>query len=136
MSLLRGLFRKSQVVPVLRIMGPIDNMTAFWLDKDLELVRRNRGLACLAVVIDSQGGSGVQADLIAEKLRATARELHVPLYAFVTGKALAAAALPLFAADKTFCSRSSLLGKFHASTFAFALTEDFGLKRWVTPTEG
>lgn len=136
MSLLRGLFRKTKVIPVLRIDGPIDNMTTFWLDKDLDMIRSNRGLACLAVVVDSQGGSGVQADVIAEKLRAVCNEQQVPLYTFVAGKALAAAALPLFAADKTFCSSSSLVGKFHASTFAFALTEDFGVKRWVSPTEG
>lgn len=136
MSLLRGLFRKSRVVPVLSVSGPIDNMTTFWLEKDLELITRNRGIVCLAVVVDSQGGSGVQADIIAERLRAVCEQQQVPLYAFVGSKALSAAALPLFAADRTFCQRSSLLGKFHASTFAFALTQDFGLKRWVSPTEG
>lgn len=136
MSLLRGLFKKSKVIPVLRISGAIDNMTTFWLDKDLELIKRNGGLACLAVVVDSQGGSGVQADIIAEKLRALCELKGVPLYSFVDGKALSAAALPFFAGTKTVCNKTSLIGKFHASTFAFALTEDFGLKRWVSPTEG
>ena len=136
MSLLRRLWKQKGVIPIVRISGAIDNLTAHNLDKDLTEFGRIRNLDALAIILDSQGGSGMQCDVVAERLRTFCDEKNIKLYAFVETRAFSAAALPFFVADRRVCHRGSLIGRFTASTFALGLVENFGAKRFVTESEG
>ena len=71
----RWLFKP--VIPIIRIKG-IDPDTTANITRSLQKINPNISKG-LALVIDSTGGSAVQAQIISEKIKSYCHEHHLPL---------------------------------------------------------
>jgi serine protease SohB len=127
--------RRRPVVSVLRLAGPIGavgplrrGLTLAGLATDLERAFSAPRLTCVALAINSPGGSPVQASLIFKRIRALAEEKDVPVMAFAEDVAASAGYWLALAADEIFADESSLVGSIGVVTAGLGFPEL--LKRW------
>ena len=109
--------RARPVVAVLRIDGPLmpaerlrGGLSFEALRPRIEAAFRMPGLKAVAVVVNSPGGTPVQAALIMRHLRRLATRHHVPILAFVEDVAASGGYLVTLAADEIFAHPASLVG--------------------------
>lgn len=134
MSWFRSLRRPN--VAVFKLQGPLDNTKVHFLHKAIENLDWMRNVKAVACVIESNGGSGVQADLMTKILRDYCDKKAIPLYSFAETECLGGAMIPLLSADKVFAQKYAILGRLTAGTSVISSTETYGIKRWTAPTEG
>ncbi len=125
---------KAPVVPVLRLSGVISaeaspfrgRLSMAGLAGAIERACRIRGLAAVALQINSPGGSPVQSALIAGRIRTRARERDVPVFAFVEDVAASGGYWLACAADEIYADRSSIVGSIGTISAGFGFSEAIG----------
>ncbi len=129
------------VVAVIRLNGVIGaagplrgGMTLAGLEKRLDQAFKMKNLEAVALAINSPGGSPVQSDLIAKRIRDLAAEKSVPVYAFCEDVAASGGYWLACAADHIYAQESSIIGSIGviSSGFGFpAVLERLGIERRV-----
>ncbi len=139
----RRWFRRRPQVSVLRLYGVIgppagglrpSRLNLAGLAGSIEAAFRPKGLAAVALAINSPGGSPMQSAAIADRIRQLAAEKNVPVFAFAEDVAASGGYWIACAADEIYADRSSILGSIGviASGFgAVGLLERLGLERRV-----
>lgn len=129
------------VVAIIRLNGVIGaagplrgGMTLAGLEKRLDQAFKLKNLEAVALIINSPGGSPVQSDLIARRIRDLAAEKSVPVYAFCEDVAASGGYWLACAADHIYAQESSIIGSIGviSSGFGFpAVLERLGIERRV-----
>lgn len=129
------------VVGVLRLAGPIGSvgrlrggLTLASLDAAIERAFKLPRLCCVALSINSPGGSPVQSDLIARRIRDLAEEKNIPVLAFCEDVAASGGYWLACAADQIYVRESSIIGSIGviAAGFGFPdLLQRIGVERRV-----
>ena len=122
---------KPPIVAVIRLTGMISptpqafrsNLNLAGLVQQIERAGHTRGVRAIALQVNSPGGSPVQSELIAKRLRAVARESDLPLFAFVEDIAASGGYWLACAADEIYAERSSLIGSIGVVSSGFGFTE-------------
>ncbi|TNE59198.1 MAG: S49 family peptidase [Alphaproteobacteria bacterium] len=88
----------------------------------------------VALLINSPGGSPVQANLIHKRVRALSEEKKIPVYAFCEDVAASGGYMLALAADEIFADTSSVIGSIGVISAGFGFTkaiEKLGVERRV-----
>lgn len=109
--------KKNQVVAVLHLNGVIGKVgvlkTGLTIEGLNDLIERAfllKNLVAVCVTINSPGGSPVQADLIAKRIRSLAKEKKIPVYSFIEDVAASGGYWLACIGDKIYASKSSIIG--------------------------
>jgi signal peptide peptidase SppA len=140
----RVLGRRGPVVNVLKLAGVIGRaglgrgvgLTLESQERAIERAFRGR-LAAVALAINSPGGSPVQSDLIARRIREAAEKRKVPVIAFAEDIAASGGYWLACAADEIYAAPSSLVGSIGviSSGFGFpVMLQRMGAERRVHTT--
>lgn len=129
------------VVSVLRLAGVIGKvgpgrggMTLEGLNESIEDAFNKPNLEAVCLAINSPGGSPVQSELIASRIRALAKEKSVPVYGFVEDVAASGGYWLACAADEIYASKSSIIGSIGVISAGFGFSEaikKMGIERRV-----
>jgi signal peptide peptidase SppA len=125
------LWRRGPVVSVLRFEGvimPRLRRGAISLTSHaaaIERAFRLPGLAAVALVINSPGGSAAQSALISRRIRRLAAEKQVPVFAFAEDVAASGGYWLALAADEIFGAETSIFGS------VGVVAQSFGLDRLI-----
>ncbi|MGH6947720.1 MAG: S49 family peptidase [Kiloniellales bacterium] len=135
------LFRRAPLVTLLRLggvigaLGPLrSGLTLANLAEPIERAFKPSRLAAVALVVNSPGGSPVQSDLIAQRIRDLAEEKKVPVYAFCEDVAASGGYWLASAADEILARETSIVGSIGVVSAGFgfpALLERVGVERRV-----
>jgi signal peptide peptidase SppA len=120
-------------VAVLRLAGVIGplgplrgGLSGHELAAPIERAFAGRGLAAVALVINSPGGSPVQSALIQQRIRALAEERAIPVLAFVEDVAASGGYWLALAADEIFVDPSSIVGSIGVISAGFGFDQAIG----------
>ncbi len=109
--------KNSQTIAVLHLSGVIGKVTALKTGLTLEtlndLIERafaTKNLVAVCLTINSPGGSPVQSELIAKRIRSLSEEKKVPVYSFIEDVAASGGYWLACAGNKIFASKSSIIG--------------------------
>jgi serine protease SohB len=138
----RAFRRPGPVVNVLRLAGVIGRrgplrgggLTLDGLDRAIARAFRGRGLAAVALAINSPGGAPVQCGLIARRIREAADKRKVPVIAFAEDVAASGGYWLALAADEIYADTASIVGSIGVISAGFgfpALLERYGIERRV-----
>jgi len=129
------------VVAVVRMSGVIGEvgpgrkgLSLHSLTKSLENAFKVDDVKAVALALNSPGGSPVQSDLIAARLKALSKEKEVPVIAFAEDVAASGGYWIACAADEIYASKSSIIGSIGVISAGFGATElleKIGLERRV-----
>jgi len=124
------------LVPIIRLEGDIDTRSALLVSRGLKKIKPDRSKA-LGLVINSNGGSPVQTELIMNKIKAYCHEHHLPLYTFAEDQAVSAGYWMLSAGDKVYADKSSTVGCIganvsHLGVKKFFEERDIEVRTWVS----
>jgi signal peptide peptidase SppA len=128
--LIGRLFDKDPKVTVVRFSGIISDMSRkpsisyARHVKALEKAFARPGVAAVALVINSPGGSPAQSSLIGALIRQLAMEKSLPVYAFVEDVAASGGYWLACAADEIYAQESSIVGSIGVISGGFGF-EDF-----------
>lgn len=118
------------IVPVLRLTGAIgrfgpirSGMTLEQLAPTIERAFRRKGIAAVALEINSPGGSPVQSSLIARRIRDLADEKKVPVLAFVEDVAASGGYWLACAADEIIAHPSAIVGSIGVRSDGFGFVD-------------
>ncbi len=139
---IRDLFRRTPVVPVVRLSGVIASggflgSRSLSIESVAPLLARafsQRGAKAVALVLNSPGGSPVQSALIATRIRLLAAEKKLPVIAFVEDVAASGGYWLACAADEIFVDPSSIVGSIGVISAGFGfqdLIARYGVERRV-----
>ena len=110
-------FRKSQNVSSISLSGIIapnmgrrKGLNLYELDKVIEQAFSVKNLKAVALQINSPGGSPVQSEMIAKRIRDLSEEKNIPVLAFVEDVAASGGYWLACAADEIFASKASIIG--------------------------
>lgn len=133
--------REGSRVAVLRLSGAIGAVSPFraglsigGLASSLERAFATPGIAAVALVINSPGGSPAQSHLIHQRIRALASEKKLPVLAFVEDVAASGGYMIACAADEIIADPMSLVGSIGVVSAGFGfdrLIERIGIDRRV-----
>jgi signal peptide peptidase SppA len=134
-------FRRSPVVPVLRLSGPIGMVTPLRpglalasLAGPIEKAFSLSKLPTVAVSINSPGGSPVQSHLIFSRIRQLAAEKEKRVYVFCEDVAASGGYFLALAGDEIYADPSSIVGSIGVISAGFGLDkfiDRFGIERRV-----
>ena len=141
-SLLVRLFGlRHPVVHVVRLNGTIGAgsplrpaLTLAALNDTLEAALARKGLAAVALVINSPGGSAVQSALIHHRIRQLAVHHRVPVIAFCEDVAASGGYMLAVAADEIYADVSTIVGSIGVISAGFGFVEamrKLGIERRV-----
>lgn len=124
-------------VAVLRLQGPIGmggrrGLSMERLAAPLERAFSMSGIAAVALIVNSPGGSAAQSALIGARIRALAEEKKVPVYAYVEDVAASGGYWIACAADEIVADANSIVGSIGviAASFGFEdLMRRVGVRR-------
>ena len=129
------------VVSVLRLAGVIGKvgpgrggMTLEGVNDSIEAAFNKSNLEAVCLAINSPGGSPVQSELIAGRIRALAKEKSIPVYGFVEDVAASGGYWLACAADEIYASKSSIIGSIGVISAGFGFSEaikKMGIERRV-----
>ena len=129
------------VVGVIRLAGVIGDMAPFRggltlarLENDIERAFKLPRLKAVALLINSPGGSPVQSDLIAQRIRDWSREKEVPVLAFCEDVAASGGYWLACAGDEVFVNEASIVGSIGVISSGFGLADfiaRYGIERRV-----
>jgi len=139
-----GLSQKP-VIAVLRLNGVIGKGTGVRsslnldnLNEIIEKAFKIPRLTAICLSINSPGGSAVQSELIAKRIRLLAQENKIPIYSFIEDVAASGGYWLACCGDKIYASKSSIIGSIGviSSSFGFQnAIERLGVERRIY-TEG
>lgn len=134
-------FSRKQIVPVLRLSGPIGMVSPLRPGLSLtalaEAIERAFGMSKLpsvAIVINSPGGSAVQSSLIFRRIRQLAEEHEKRVYVFCEDVAASGGYYLAVAGDEIYADASSIVGSIGVIFASFGLDkaiEKLGIERRV-----
>lgn len=140
-TLLSPIRGKTPIVSVVRLSGVIRTGSRFspglslgGLEDPLSAAFGNKRAKAVALLINSPGGSPVQSDLIAIRIRALAKENKKPVVAFVEDVAASGGYWLALAADEIFANPSSIIGSIGVISAGFGFQdaiEKIGIERRV-----
>ncbi len=138
---LRRLSSRKPVVPVLRLNGAIgqggalrSGLTASALAEPIRRAFETPGARAVALAVNSPGGSPVQSELIASRIRQYAQEKDLKVYVFCEDVAASGGYWLACAGDEIYASRASIVGSIGvvAAGFGFQdLIQRYGVERRV-----
>jgi len=144
LNFFRILKKKKKVVSVLRLKGAIGpalggfsrgaGLSFESIKKDIDKAFAVSGLKAVALVINSSGGSPVQAELIHNYIRRSSKKKEIPVYTFVEDVAASGGYWLACASDEIYASESSIIGSIGVISSGFGLTEaikKLGIERRV-----
>ena len=112
-----SMFRKSKNVSVIPLNGIIapnigrrKGLNLNELDKSIEQAFSVKNLKAVVLQINSPGGSPVQSEMIAKRIRELSEKNNVPVLAFVEDVAASGGYWLACAADEIFASKASIIG--------------------------
>lgn len=118
------------VASVLRLSGPIGSVGRFrggltlaGLDSAIERAFKLPRLCCVALLVNSPGGSPVQSDLIARRIRDLAGEKNIPVLAFCEDVAASGGYWLACAGDQIYVRESSVVGSIGVIAAGFGFPE-------------
>lgn len=116
------------VVAVMRLQGPIGmggrrGLSMERLAGPLERMFKTKGLAAVALVINSPGGSPAQSALIGARIRALAEQEKLPVYAYVEDVAASGGYWIAAAADEIVADANSIVGSIGVISAGFGFQE-------------
>src|SRR3954470_924912 len=118
------------LVHVVRLHGAIGIGTplrpALTLQSIAELLERafgKKGIAAVALALNSPGGSAVQSSLIHDRIRALADEHKVPVYSFCEDVAASGGYWLACAGDEIFADASSIVGSIGVLAAGFGFVD-------------
>lgn len=114
------------LVPVIRLSGAISTGPRGMSDAGLAgLIEKAFRMkpACVALAINSPGGSPVQSSLIAARIRRLANEKGVPVHAFVEDVAASGGYWLACAGDQIWVDESSIVGSIGVISASFGFSE-------------
>jgi signal peptide peptidase SppA len=114
--------------------GPLPRsvINAAAVEKTLERAFAPEGLAAVALLVNSPGGSPTQSALVADRIRQLADEAQVPVLAFCEDVAASGGYWLACAADEIYAHATSLVGSIGVISQGFGLNgliERFGVQR-------
>lgn len=134
-----------EVVAVLRLNGVIgkvstvqSGLTLESLNELLEKAFKIKKLKALCLIINSPGGSPVQSELIAKRIRTLAKEHKIKIYSFIEDMAVSGGYWLACAGDQIYALHSSIIGSIGVVSSGFGFHEainKLGIERRVY-TEG
>lgn len=128
-------FNKSlKVVPVVHLNGVIatggtslrQSLSLASCGKLLDKAFSIKGIAAVAIAINSPGGSPAQAALIHNRIRQLAGENEVPVYTFCEDVAASGGYMLAIAGDEVFGQRFSIIGSIGVISAGFGFVEAIG----------
>jgi signal peptide peptidase SppA len=126
----KSLRSAAPVIPVVRLSGAIGigtplrpALTLQGVNDPLERAFRRKGIAAVALIINSPGGSAAQSSLIAARIRRLAEQHKVKTYAFVEDVAASGGYWLSLAADEIYADRSSIVGSIGVMAASFGFVE-------------
>jgi signal peptide peptidase SppA len=116
------------VVAVMRLQGPIGmggrrGLSMERLAAPLERMFKTKGLAAVALVINSPGGSPAQSALIGGRIRALADQEKLPVYAYVEDVAASGGYWIAAAADEIVADANSIVGSIGVISAGFGFPD-------------
>jgi signal peptide peptidase SppA len=133
--------RRTPVVPVIRLTGPIGISTPFsssiTLANTAKLLERAfaiKSAKAIALVINSPGGSAVQSHLIHQRIKMLAKENDKKVIAFVEDVAASGGYMIASAADEIIVDPSSIVGSIGVISASFGFDKairKLGIERRV-----
>lgn len=118
------------VVPVVRLAGTIGTgsvlrpaLTLQGIKDPLHKAFRRKGIAAVALAINSPGGSAVQSALIARRIRDLAEEKNVKVFSFVEDVAASGGYWLAIAGDEIYADQSSIVGSLGVLATGFGFVE-------------
>ncbi|MDX1711276.1 MAG: S49 family peptidase [Rhodovibrionaceae bacterium] len=135
-------FKLPPVVPLVRVGGVIgggggplrQSISARSLYPALERAFKLPRAKAVAIVVNSPGGSPVQAALIAQRLRELSEEKNLPVYAFCEDVAASGGYWIACAADEVYAHENSVVGSIGVVSAGFGfpgLLDKLGVERRV-----
>jgi len=138
---LKRLSDRKPVVPVLRLNGAIgqggalrSGLSATALAEPIRRAFTTPGAKAVALAVNSPGGSPVQSELIASRIRQHAQEENLKVYVFCEDVAASGGYWLACAGDEIYASRASIVGSIGvvAAGFGFQdLIQRYGVERRV-----
>ena len=132
---------KPPVVPVIRLSGTIGSVTPLrtglalsMLNEVLERAFQRKGIVAVALVVNSPGGSAVQASLIAARIRELAAKHEVRVFTFIEDIAASGGYWLACAGDEIYADASSIVGSIGVVSAGFGFVEairKLGIERRV-----
>ncbi|XVN42822.1 MAG: S49 family peptidase [Candidatus Rickettsia vulgarisii] len=132
---------KEPVIAVLHLNGVIGKVSAvksgLCIESLNDLIERAfavKNLTAVCLTINSPGGSPVQSDLIAKRIRSLAKENEIPVYSFIEDMAASGGYWLACIGDKIYASRSSIIGSIGVISAGFGFNEaikKLGIERRV-----
>ena len=132
---------KPPVVPVIRLSGTIGSVTPLrtglalsMLNEVLERAFQRKGIVAVALVVNSPGGSAVQASLIAARIRELAAKHEVRGFTFIEDVAASGGYWLACAGDEIYADASSIVGSIGVVSAGFGFVEairKLGIERRV-----
>lgn len=123
--------RKSKrTIAVLNLSGVIGKISAMKSGLSLESLNQLiekafeiKNLTAVCLTVNSPGGSPVQSELIAKRIRALATEKKIPVYSFVEDYAASGGYWLACAGDQIYASASSIIGSIGVISAGFGFTD-------------
>lgn len=134
-SIARAVFNPPPTVAVIKLQGMISarpgqprgpgislDKVSGWIDSAF---RKRRNLRAVALAINSPGGSPVQSELVAQYIRAKAKETGLPVWAFAEDVAASGGYWLMCAADKgrLFACKTSVVGSIGVISQSFGVVD-------------
>lgn len=137
--------RKQIIIPVIRLHGAIaanksllsNNLSLEKCATAIEKAFSYKQSPCVAVLINSPGGSPVQAHLIFKRLRQLSREKEKPLLIFVEDAAASGGYMIACAGDEIYADECSIIGSIGVVSASFGFVEaldKIGIQRRIYKT--
>ena len=132
---------KKPVIAVLRLKGAIGKGAGFRsglnldnLNEIIEKAFKTPKLTAVCLSINSPGGSPVQSELIAKRIRSLADENNIPVYSFIEDVGASGGYWLACAGDKIYASKSSIIGSIGVISSSFGFhdaIEKLGIERRI-----
>lgn len=133
--------KQTPFVHVVRLQGAIGIGTPFkppltleGIAGTLERAFARKGIAAVALIVNSPGGAAVQSALIHERIRALSAEKNIPVYAFCEDVAASGGYWLACAGDEIYADASSIVGSIGVIAAGFGFVEairKLGIERRV-----
>jgi signal peptide peptidase SppA len=133
--------KKTPLVHVVRLQGTIGVGTPFkppltmeGLAETLERAFARKGIAAVALIINSPGGAAVQSALIHARIRALSAEKKIPVFAFCEDVAASGGYWLACAGDEIYADSSSIVGSIGVIAAGFGFVDaikKLGIERRV-----
>ena len=125
-----SIFRKSKSVSVIPLNGVIapnmgrrKGLNLNEIDKNIEQAFSVKNLKAVALQINSPGGSPVQSEMIANRIRELSDKNNVPVLAFVEDVAASGGYWLACAADEIIASKASIIGSIGVVSSGFGFNK-------------